>query len=58
MVKRSSNKKGVTISDGCDGILDIYVSSENTVTIDAIVTGDEKRLVRRWGDLEYVQVGI
>ena len=50
MVKRSRNKKGVTISDGCDGILDIYVSSENTVTIDAIVTGDEKRLVRRWGD--------
>lgn len=58
MVKRSSNKKGVTISDGCDGILDIYASSENTVTIDATVTGEEKRLAKRWGDLEYVQVGI
>lgn len=58
MVKKSRNKKGVTISDGCDGILDIYASSENTVTIDATVTGEEKRLARRWGDLEYVQVGI
>lgn len=48
----------MTISDGCDGILDIDASSENIVAIDATVTGEEKRLVKRWGDLEYVQAGI
>lgn len=57
-MKRNRNKAGVTISDGCDGILYIGVDSENTVTIDATVTGEEKRLVKRWGDLEYVQVKI
>lgn len=46
----------MTISDGCDGILDIDADSENIVTIDATVTGEEKRLVRRWGDSGYVQV--
>ena len=56
--EKNRNKAGVTISDGCDGILDIDADSENTVTIDATVTGEEKRLVKRWGDLEYVQVGI
>lgn len=35
----------MTISDGCDGILDIDASSENTVTIGATVTGEEKRLI-------------
>lgn len=58
MVNRSRDKKGVTISDGCNGILYIDADSENTVTIDATVTGDGKRLVRRWGDLEYVQARI
>lgn len=57
-MEKNRNKAGVTISDGCDGILDIDASSENTVTIDATVTGEEKRLVRRWGDLRYVQAGI
>ena len=33
--ERNRNKAGVTISDGCDGILYIGVDSENTVTIDA-----------------------
>ena len=55
---RNKNKVGVTISDGCDGILYIGADSENTVTIVATVTGEEKRLVKRWGDLEYVQTGI
>lgn len=32
----------MTISDGCDGILDIDVDSENIVTIDTTVTGEEK----------------
>lgn len=31
----------MTISDGCDGILYIGADSENTVTIDATVTGRE-----------------
>lgn len=57
-MKRNRNKAGVTISDGCDGILDIDVDSEKIVTIDATVAGEEKRLVKRWGDLVYVQVGI
>lgn len=52
MVNRSRDKKGVTISDGCNGILYIDADSENTVT------GEEKRLVRRRGDLECVQAGI
>lgn len=47
-VKRNRNKAGVTINDGCDGILYIAADSENIVTIDATVTGDEKRMVRRW----------
>ena len=55
---RNKNKVGVTISDGCDGILYIGADSENTVTIVATVTGEETRLVKRWGDLEYVQAGI
>ena len=55
---RNKNKVGVTISDGCDGILYIGADSENTVTIVATVTGEEKRLVKRWGDLEYAQAGI
>ena len=57
-MKRNRNKAGVTINDGCDGILDIDADSKNIVTIDATVTGEEKRLVKRWGDLEYVQVKI
>lgn len=57
-MKRNRNKAGVTISDGCDGILDIDVDSKKIVTIDATVAGEEKRLVKRWGDLVYVQVGI
>lgn len=40
--EKNRNKAGVTISDGCDGILDIDASSENTVTIGATVTGEEK----------------
>lgn len=52
MVNRSRDKEGVTISDGCNGILYIDADSENTVT------GEEKRLVRRRGDLECVQAGI
>lgn len=48
----------MTISDGCNGVLDIDIDSENIVTIDTTVTGEEKRLVKRWGDLVYVQVGI
>lgn len=39
-------------------VFNIDASSENTVTIDATVTVEEKRLVRRWGDLRYVQAGI
>lgn len=45
--EKNRNKAGVTISDG---ILYIGDGSKNTVTIDATVTGEEKRLVRRWGD--------
>ena len=56
--EKNRNKAGATISDGCDGILYIGADSENTVTIVATVTGEEKRLVKRWGDLEYVQAGI
>ena len=56
--EKNRNKAGVTINDGCDGILYIGADSENTVTIVATVTGEEKRLVKRWGDLEYVQAGI
>lgn len=56
--KRNRNKAGVTINDCCDGILDIDADSKNIVTIDATVTGEEKRLVKRWGDLKYVQVRI
>lgn len=50
--EKNRNKAGATISDGCDGILYIGDDSENTVT------GEEKKLVKRWGDLEYVQAGI
>ncbi len=57
-MERNRNEGGVTISDGCDGILYIGADSENTVTIVATVTGEEKKLVKRWGDLEYVQAGI
>lgn len=39
--EKNRNKAGVTISDG---ILYIGDGSKNTVT------GEEKRLVRRWGD--------
>lgn len=55
--EKNRNKAGVTISDGYDGILYISADSENIVTIDATVTGEEKRLVRRWRDLEYVEAG-
>lgn len=34
--EKNRNKEGVTKSDGCNGILDINASSENTVT------GEEK----------------
>lgn len=57
-MEKNRNKAGVTISDGCDGILDIDASSENIVAIGATVTGSEKRLVRRWGNSGYVQVRI
>lgn len=40
--EKNRNKEGVTKSDGCDGILDIGASSENTVTIGATDTGEEK----------------
>ncbi len=40
--EKNRNKAGVTISDGCDGILCISANGENTVTIDATVTRDEK----------------
>ena len=40
--EKNRNKAGVTISDGCDGILYIGADSENTVTIDATVTGEKK----------------
>ena len=33
----------MTISDGCDGILYISADSKNIVTIDTIVTGNERR---------------
>ena len=56
--EKNRSNAGVTISDGCDGILYIGADSENTVTIVATVTGEEKKLVKRWGDLEYVQAGI
>lgn len=56
--EKNRSKAGVTISDGCDGILYIGDDSENTVTVVATVTGEEKKLVKRWGDLEYVQAGI
>lgn len=39
---RNENKAGVTISDGCDGILYIGGDSENTVTIDATVARERK----------------
>ncbi len=39
-VKRNRNKTGVTICDGCDGILYIGDDSENTV---ATVTENERR---------------
>lgn len=42
--EKNRNKAGVTICDGCDGILYIDADSENIVTIDATVTGDGKRL--------------
>lgn len=58
IAEKNRNEAGVTISDGCNGILYIDADSENTVTIDATVTGEEKRLVRHWGDLEYVQARI
>ncbi len=41
-MERNRNKAGVTISDGCDGILYIDVDSENIVTIGATVTGEKK----------------
>ncbi len=41
-VEKNRNKAGVTISDGCDGILYIDADSENTVTIDATVTREKK----------------
>ncbi len=53
--EKNRNKAGVTISDGCDGIWYISADSKNTVTT---VTGKEKRPVRRWGDLEYIQEGM
>ena len=40
--EKNGNKAGVTISDGCDGVLYIDADSENTVTIDATVTGEKK----------------
>lgn len=43
----------MTISDGCDGILDIDVDSENIVTIDATVTGSERK-----ADYDCRKIGI
>ena len=40
--EKNRSNAGVTISDGCDGILYIGVDSKNTVTIDATVTGEKK----------------
>ena len=40
--EKNRSKVGVTISDGCDGILYIGADSKNTDTIDATVTGEKK----------------
>ena len=51
--EKNRSKAGVTISDGCDGILYIGADSKNTDTIDATVTGSERE-----ADYDCRKIGI